>query len=186
MLVRRITLTTMFALVTAAMATFGTPTLALSQDTGTVKQDKHAKQGWEKADNGSYVNPADDPRYPGASPSAGTVTTKDDMDSDGFKPKALIDGAEDDDSDLETGTVIVTRQEVSPTPVPQDQTDTTSTDVDADTSTSVDRIDTTTDVDSTMQNDVDTTTTTAERDTMVDRAPTAPVAKSTRRHTRLE
>jgi hypothetical protein len=189
MLVRRITFTAMFALVTAAMATFGTPTLAQSQDSdqkATVKQDKQAKQGWEKADNGSYVNPADDPRYPGASPSAGTVQTKDDMDSDGFKPKALIEGAQDDDADDEAGTVIVTRQEVTPAPVPQDQTDSTRTDVDTDVSTDVDTVTTTTDVDSSTQTDVDTTTTTAERTTTVNRTPTAPAATSTRRHTRLE
>jgi hypothetical protein len=188
MLVRRIVFTAIFALVTASMATFGAPTLAQSQDSdqkATVKQDKQAKQGWEKADNGSYVNPADDPRYPGASPSAGTVQTKDDMDSDGFKPKALIEGAQDDDAD-DIGTVVVTRQEVLPTPVPQDQTDTTSTDVDADLRTDVDTIDTTTDVDTSTQTDVDTTTTTAERDAMVNRTPTAPAATSTRRHTRLE
>lgn len=188
MLVRRIVFTAIFAMITASMATFGAPTLAQSQDSdqkATVKQDKQAKQGWEKADNGSYVNPADDPRYPGASPSAGTVQTKDDMDSDGFKPKALIEGSQDNDAD-DAGTIVVTRQDVLPTPGAQDQTDTTRTDVDADVSTDVDTMDTTTDVDNSTQTDVDTTTTTAERNSTVNRTTTAPAATSARRHTRLE
>jgi hypothetical protein len=51
-------------------------------------------------------------------------------------------------------------------------------------STDVDTADTTTDVDVSTQTEVETTT--AERDRTVNRTPTAPVATSTRRHTRLE
>ena len=47
--------------------------------------------GWQQTRNGSYVQPVGDPRYPGASPSGGAaVMSKDDMDSESFKPAALV------------------------------------------------------------------------------------------------
>jgi len=47
--------------------------------------------GWVRAANGSWVQPVFDPRYPGASPSGGRgVSSKDDMDTESFKPAAML------------------------------------------------------------------------------------------------
>src|SRR4051794_13609830 len=70
---------------------------AMAQDHGKrldhhdarVSARKHA--GWQQTRNGSYVQPVGDPRYPGASPSGGAgIMTKDDMDSESFKPAAMV------------------------------------------------------------------------------------------------
>jgi hypothetical protein len=194
MLVKRLTYTAVFALLVSVVG-YGVPTLAQSEDDrdGTVRQQKHEGQGWERADNGAWVNPADDPRYPGASPSVGVVETGDDMDADGFKPEALLNnGVEDVDDD---SGVIVT-QETTTTPDVQEPVD-TSVDTTQDTT-----VDTTVDTtqDDTMTPDVDTTTsdvqTDAEIPTTIDNsaveASTATDTTvrsrtaSTRRHTRLD
>jgi hypothetical protein len=198
MLVKRLTYTAVFALLVSVVG-YGVPTLAQSEDDrdGTVRQQKHEGQGWERADNGAWVNPADDPRYPGASPSVGVVETGDDMDADGFKPEALLNnGVEDVDDD--SGVIIT--QETTTTPDVQEPMDTS---VDTTQDTTVDTTqDTTVDTtrDDTMTPDVDTTTsdvqTDAEIPTTIDnsavesRTATDTTVRSrtasTRRHTRLD
>ena len=90
MIGRKLAIGTLFALLTVAVP-------AMAQDNGK-RLDHHnarvsAKKnaGWEQTRNGSYVQPVGDPRYPGASPSGGTaIMTKDDMDSESFKPAAMV------------------------------------------------------------------------------------------------
>jgi hypothetical protein len=192
MLVKRLTYTAVFALLVSVVG-YGVPTLAQSEDDrdGTVRQQKHEGQGWERADNGAWVNPADDPRYPGASPSVGVVETGDDMDADGFKPEALLNnGVEDVDDD--SGVIIT--QETTTTPDVQEQ-DSVDTSVDTTQDTTVD-----TTQNDTVTPDVDTTTsdvqTDAEIPTTIDnsavesRTATDTTVRSrtasTRRHTRLD
>jgi hypothetical protein len=192
MLVKRLTYTAVFALLVSVVG-YGVPTLAQSEDDrdGTVRQKKHEGQGWERAENGAWVNPADDPRYPGASPSVGVVETGDDMDADGFKPEALLNnGVEEVDDD--SGVIIT--QETTTTPDVQQQ-DSVDTSVDTTQDTPVD----------TIQNDpvtpdVDTTTSDVQTDaeipttidnSAVDSSTTADTTvrsrtASTRRHTRLD
>jgi hypothetical protein len=63
--------------------------------------------GWQQTRNGSYVQPVGDPRYPGASPSGGAgVMTKDDMDSESFKPAAMVNPGYREEFARETRTVV--------------------------------------------------------------------------------
>ena len=192
MLVKRLTYTAVFALLVSVVG-YGVPTLAQSEDDrdGTVRQQKHEGQGWERADNGAWVNPADDPRYPGASPSVGVVETGDDMDADGFKPEALLNNGADEVDD-DSGVIIT--QETTTTPDVQQQ-DSVDTSVDTTQDTPVDTIQNdpvTPDVDTTtsdVQTDAEIPTTidnaAVESSTTTDTTVRSRTA-STRRHTRLD
>jgi len=63
--------------------------------------------GWQQTRNGSYVQPVGDPHYPGASPSGGAaVMSKDDMDSESFKPAAMVSPGYREEFAQETTTVV--------------------------------------------------------------------------------
>src|SRR5215203_5675025 len=106
-------------------ATIGYYTVpSLAQQSGganTPNDTKHAD--WPKAPNGTAVQPENDPKYPGDSPSRDAVTTKDDMDAESFRPTG-------GDTEENGGAVVVTQQPI--------ENSTPSTDVSTQTDTTMD------------------------------------------------
>ena len=177
----------------ATVGYYSVPSLAQQSGGANTPHDtKHAD--WPTAPNGTAVQPENNPRYPGDSPSRGAVTTKDDMDSESFRPTA---GGKE-----EGGSAVVTQEPV------QSDTTTTSTDTSTQSDTTVDNstvnpspepstdvapsttTSTSTDT-STMDNSYDQTTTTsaAPQDTTSTDTSAAPAPRRharAHRHARME
>jgi hypothetical protein len=175
----------------ATVGYYSVPSLA--QQSGGANTPYDTKHGdWEKAPNGTAVQPEYDEKYPGDSPSRGVATTKDDMDAESFRPT----GGDDQDAGSATVTqepadssTTSTSIETAPEPVqepaqqepvqedmPVDQ----STEVAPDTTTS-----TSTDTD-TMNNDtIDQTTSTSaapQEDTSADTSASTGTTRRARSH----